>query len=593
MFKHILLASALLLPPLAHANTEPPAWGLIIKLKDSAPSTPTRTQAQAHPQAHTQAQVQARLQTALQRTSLPQTAHRALIGQAIQHVGTDRLLTPAQAQALATQLLASGEVEWVAPNRRMKRLSAVTPTDAYYSSHQWWAFEASGANTDPLTARRRGVPNLTLGWDVSTGSSGTIVAVLDTGVIAHEDLNTARYVAGRNFHHGITSTGGMGPLDQAASDYSDPGDGLTQAEKDANPVGYANCNVENSSWHGTAVTGIIAATANGANTGIAGTNWATRILPVRIAGKCGAWDSDIIDAMNWVADADGSNGNAKRADVINLSFGGDASCASNPAYAAAIALLRSRGVVLVAAAGNDHGAVSTPANCAGTVAGVISVAALNRDGFKANYSNFGAEITLSTVGGDTTSDGAWGPYLGDGGITTLGNSGAITVDTNPAHPQYYNYAGTSMATPIVSATVALMLAAQPALTVDTVISTLRDSVRPHVTSALMQTCSAGNPGRCICTTATCGAGILDVERALLMATGQSVSTLSAQNIDSTDVQAAVHASSMDSVTATSTSGSGSNRSDSGGGGGGGLEGGSLLALGLSAAAMARAMQQPR
>ena len=588
MFKRILLCGALALMSSVAVAGDGPAWGLIVKLKPEAQTAASTTPPSGRAQAQAidpSARGQARLQAAMQRVGLGDMAHRALHGGALHHVGTGQLVSHEQAQTLARQLMVSGAVEWAVPNERQHLQAAVTPNDALFNppySAQWWAMEASGGSADPIELRRRGVPNLTLAWGTTPGSSTPIVAVLDTGLISHEDIDPARLVAGQNFHHSVNSNGSLGALDQAANNTTDPGDYLTQTEKDAAPAAYANCPVAHSSWHGTAVTGVIAATANN-NLGLAGGNWGVRIMPVRIAGKCGAWESDIVEAMNWVAGV--GNGNVKRADVVNLSFGGSGNC--DAAYQTAINTLRANGVVVVVAAGNDHGAVARPANCSG----VISVAALNRDGFKANYSNFGTAITLATVGGDPTSDGTWGPYLGDSGILTLGNQGTTTVDTDLAGYHYYYYAGTSLAAPVVSATVALMRGAQPGLDVQAITTALTASVRPHVTSSLIAECSSGNPGRCICTTNTCGAGILDADRALQYVNSQTLATLTPQNIDSGDVSLAKASSTQDSVSAATATGPAENH---GGGGGGGAFGSlALLALAGATAATARTLRAQR
>ena len=358
MFKRILLCSALSLVGAPSFASDAPAWGVIVKLKAESANGRSASASQAG-----QAQAlsapstdgHARMQAARQRAGLGYLTHRTLPDGTLHHVGTEQVVSHDQAQLLARQLLASGAVEWAVPNERQHLLSFVTPNDGMFSS-EWWAWGATGSSS-PIDLTSHGLPNLALAWGTTTGSASTTVAVLDTGIISHEDIDASRLLAGKNFHHSVAANGSIGPLDGNANDPTDPGDYLTQAEKDAAPVAYADCPVANSSWHGTAVTGVIAATANTTATGIAGANWSTRILPVRIAGKCGAWESDIISAMNWVA-GDASNGNVRRADVINLSFGGTGSCASDPAYQTAITLLRNRGVALVVAAGNEHGAVA-------------------------------------------------------------------------------------------------------------------------------------------------------------------------------------------------------------------------------------------
>jgi serine protease len=156
--------------------------------------------------------------------------------------------------------------------------------------------------------------------------------------------------------------------------------------------------------------------------------------------------------------------------------------------------------MVVAAAGNAQGAVTRPGNCRG----VVAVAALNRDGFKAHYSSFGRAVTLATVGGDD-GDGPSGTLLGDGGLLTLFNAGRAGAGDNI----YARSFGTSFATPIVAGTAALMLSVNPNLTVDRLIHGLTVTARPHVHSPWLAACSADNSASCLCTTDSCGAGMLD------------------------------------------------------------------------------------
>jgi serine protease len=189
-----------------------------------------------------------------------------------------------------------------------------------------------------------------------------------------------------------------------------------------------------------------------------------------------------------------------RARVINISFGSDQACSQT--YRDAIDAARDRGVLVVAAAGNESASSpSRPANCPG----VIGVAALHQQGFKAGYSNFGSAVDLATVGGDDAS-GA----LGDSGILAPGNDGFTT----PNASAYFFYYGTSFSTPLVAGAASLMLSVNPDLTADQIEYGLRTSARPHFTSSALPVCSAANPGQCTCTTSTCGAGILDVPGAL-------------------------------------------------------------------------------
>jgi serine protease len=320
------------------------------------------------------------------------------------------------------------------------------------------------------------------------------------------------------------------------NDPSDPGDWVSPEDL-ASPV-FEGCISEASSWHGTIIAGqIAAATDNGL--GVASVNWNGQVLPVRVAGKCGAAVTDIIDGIRWAAGlqvADGQGGfvpvNPNPARIINISFGGSAPCDA-PYQDAINEVFTERGAIVVAAAGNEHGAPTRPASCEH----VIGVAALNRDGFKSSYSNFGPTLKIATVGGDPGSLGAWGSIVGDSGLLTIINRGV----TEPEAPDFEYLSGTSFAAPLVSGIASLMLSVNPGLAAADMVRGLQESARPHVTSPSIAACSDSNPGRCACTTTTCGAGIADAERAVMFAQGLPLPPLPVVVIANQDVREAAAA----------------------------------------------------
>ena len=196
------------------------------------------------------------------------------------------------------------------------------------------------------------------------------MADLDTGLrFDHPDLQGGNFLpgydmvspddsaAGSNFS---TANDGNG----RDADASDPGDGITQQDKTGNPL-FSNCTVGNSSWHGTQTAGLIgAATGNGV--GIASVGRNVRVMPVRVLGKCGGYDSDILAGMLWAAGlhVSGVPDNTTPAKVLNMSLGGTQACST--AYADVIGQVNAQGAVVVVAAGNSGGnAVGSPANCPG------------------------------------------------------------------------------------------------------------------------------------------------------------------------------------------------------------------------------------
>jgi len=375
----------------------------------------------------------------------------------------DHSLTLAQARQLAAELKANDDnIEYAEPDRIMTAMA--TPTDPYYTN-QWDLYETAGGINAPAA------------WDKSTGA-GIIVAVIDTGYRPHADL-TGQILQGYDF---ITNSTIANDGNGRDTDASDPGDWTTAGQCSAG----VPAATENSSWHGTHVAGTIAARANN-GIGVAGIAYNARIVPARVLGRCGGYTSDIADAIIWSSGGavSGVPANANPARVLNLSLGGSGSCDTTTQNA--INSARSRGAVVVVAAGNSNvdASTSSPANCAG----VISVAAVGRTGGKASYSNYGSSVTVAAPGGDSGA-----------GILSTWNSGTTT----PGSDSYAYMIGTSMATPHVSGVVALMLAANPSLTPDDVAAKLKSTAR-----AFPAACSG------------CGAGIVNAAAAVTAATSTS------------------------------------------------------------------------
>jgi serine protease len=429
--------------------------------------------------------------------------------------------------ALARRLSLDGNVEYAVPDER--RHIAVAPNDPLYASGpvgtgpaagQWYLRAPAGevkASIDAETA-----------WSATTGSPGIVVAVLDTGVrFEHPDLRSV--ASGGNLLAGYDMVSDPRIANDGSGrdpDASDPGDWVTEADLSQAGGTLEGCqdSPSNSSWHGTKTAGLIAAlTDNGI--GMASVSRTARILPVRVLGTCGGYDSDIIAGMRWAAGfpIPGVPTNATPARVINMSLGGPSPC--NAAYQAAIDQIIGAGTLIVASAGNAAGhAVWMPASCRG----VIAVAALRHVGTKVGFSNVGREIAISAPGGNCVNVAAGTPCLYP--ILTTSDRGTTKPDA-PIYTDSYNASlGTSFAAPLVSGTIALMLSAQPSLTPADVGLVLQATARPFPTTGAAESglgqCTAprydtrGNPIdqlECYCTTTTCGAGMLDTGTAVLAA----------------------------------------------------------------------------
>ena len=169
-------------------------------------------------------------------------------------------------------------------------------------------------------------------------------------------------------------------------------------EGDWNPVigdCYPGSPASYSSWHGTHVGGTIAAVSDN-GIGVAGVAFGASIQPVRVLGRCGGWLSDIADGIVWASGGTvtGVPANPTPARVINMSLGGYGTCGAT--YQAAIDAAVANGAVVVVAAGNSgiDVASSRPANCDS----VITVAASDRGGSLAWYSNYGSLVEVTAPG---------------------------------------------------------------------------------------------------------------------------------------------------------------------------------------------------
>jgi serine protease len=501
---------------LTDADIAQPVRGLIVRLKNPVPNArlagiglTDRERAQAATEADAES---ARWRAVTRHAGLATSATRGLpalrpVGRDQQLLRFDRALAPAEAHALIERLKSHADVDWIEVNTRERLLQV--PGDPYFADgSQWWLLPNGGTDANAMEDRRRGVAGFQTAWmqPGGSGNPGFAVAVLDTGITAHPDL-LGRVLPGYDFVEDI-KFGNDG--DGRDDDPSDPGDWVSIT--DLGDPHFSGCALANSSWHGTVISGMVAAQTNNGD-GVAAVNWQGRVLPVRVAGKCGADKADIIDGMRWAAglDVPGVPRNVNPVRIVNISFGGSAACSAD--YQAAVDELRAIGVVVVAAAGNEHGWPTRPASCTG----VVGVVGLNRDGFKSHSSNFGSILQdsgIAVAAGDDGNDASarWNA-LADDGIRSTWNDGT----QSPGWATYGNLWGTSFAAPQVAGVVSLMLSVNPGLSYGQVIEGLRKSARPHASVPAFGLCSWDNPGRCACTTDTCGGGILDAEQALLYA----------------------------------------------------------------------------
>ena len=420
-------------------------------------------------------------------------------------------VTQADAEAVAARLRRDPAVAEVEIDDYLFPL--FEPNDGFYTNttvERMWHLKAP-------TALHAGGVNLPAAWDITRGA-GVVVAVIDTGIFNQEDLEP-NILRGYDFTSADSATNGGGFLvandgDGRDADPSDPGDWIS-AEDKAQPI-FATCRVGNSSWHGTHVSGTVAAVGDN-GIGAVGVAFASKVLAVRALGKCFGYGADITDAIWWAAggiqpatsQALGLPPNPNPAKVINLSLGSsNGSCSTSRQNA--INAARSAGAVVVVATGNDgQVGISSPANCQG----VIAVTAHTVEGDNASYANVGPGTAISAPGGGSCTVAALNclPQGSEGAAGTLYRFVFSTTGDGAQGPGtgrnlFVGKAGTSMAAPHVSGVAALLFARMPTLKPDTVKTLLTASARPFPVGTYCAGAGAAD-GRC-------GTGMLDAKRAL-------------------------------------------------------------------------------
>ncbi len=388
------------------------------------------------------------------------------------------------------RLRADPAVEYAVVDQR--RYAHAIPNDPLYTGQ--WYLQNDGATPSAVDAMTA--------WDTTKGSDGIVIADLDTGVrFDHPDLLRAgaggRLLPGYDFITDIATANDGNGRD---ADASDPGD---------------NCKGSGSSWHGTRVAGILGAITNNA-TGVAGLTWNSWLLPVRVLGKCGGFDSDIIEGMLWAAGIHvaGIPDNPYPAQIENMSLGGAGACPQS--YRDVISQLTAIGVLVVASAGKEGGPVDTPANCSG----VAGVAGLRHIGTKVGYSSLGPEIALSAPAGNCVNTTGACLYS----IDTTTNLGTITPSSNSYTDQINDNIGTSFSAPIVAGIAVLMKAVNGNLNSVQLIARLKEGATafPVSSDGTIPTCqvpTSTSPlqDECNCTTQTCGAGMANAANAVTAA----------------------------------------------------------------------------
>src|SRR3569833_4079887 len=286
--------------------------------------------------------------------------------------------------ATVERLKADPDVEYAVPDQR--RYIHAVPNDSLYAGGGQWYLQADAATPAAVNAQAA--------WDMTTGDPNKDIADLDTGVrFDHPDLkavaNSGRLLPGYDFI-GNTTVANAG--DGRDTDASDPGDWVNSTDTGSSQ--FKCCDVQISSWHGPRTDGILGALTNNAH-GVAGIIWLVKFLSVRVLGKCGGFDSDILAGMLWAAGVpvSGVPANTNPARIINMSLGSPSPCPSS--YSDVINQLTAMGVLVVVSAGNEGGTVDSPANCPG----VAAIAGIRHAGTKVGFSSLGFVVFLCVLVG--------------------------------------------------------------------------------------------------------------------------------------------------------------------------------------------------
>jgi Subtilase family len=279
--------------------------------------------------------------TAATASGIERSDHAALV-RTINPLGVRALdVRAGQVKATLAALRKNPDVSFVEANARVAPAQTV-PNDPYYKTGSG---ALSGGQWEPAKIQAPAA------WDLTTGASSAVIAIVDSGVALHPDL-VGRLMTGYNVLDGSTNT-------------------------------------NDTYGHGTEVAGVAAADTNNGQ-GLAGTCWNCRLLPVKVyAGSAGALTSDLATGITWAAD--------HGAQVINVSL---ATTTASATLDAAVSYATSRGALVVAASGNGGcDCVTYPA----ASPGALAVAASDQTDALYTYSDYGSWVGIDAPSGEVTT----------------------------------------------------------------------------------------------------------------------------------------------------------------------------------------------
>jgi subtilisin family serine protease len=332
----------------------------------------------------------------------------------------------------------SGVVEYAEPNFKIS-LDPAESGNSYYESDnpnenqpndpmfsEQWALN----NVGQKSGKEKADLNALKAWAKTKGSSKVVVAVLDSGVdYTHQDLVTNIWHRPDNIESYQDDE--IGRVNDTIGFNADNNTGDPMDEN----------------GHGTHCAGIIGAEGDNEE-GITGINWKVEIMPLKFMGRGGFGSTkNAIEAINYVIDRKKAGVNVR---IISASWG---STMYSKALEDAIRAAGEEGILFVAAAGNSSENTDRSPHYPSSykLPNVISVAALDRNDALASFSNYGANsVHIAAPGKEILSTWLKGTYR--------------------------EASGTSMATPYIAGTAALILSLEPNISVEKLRERLLNSV---------------------------------------------------------------------------------------------------------------------
>ena len=326
--------------------------------------------------------------------------------------------------SLIAQLESSGLFEYVAIPQAVS-INTDAANDLYYDYQ--WSLESSNNAYGGINSSENGDLDMQSAWDITTGDTSTVVAILDTGNrLDHPDMEGRVWV-----NNGEIDENG---IDDDGNGYIDDRYGWSFSDNSGDVI--------DNNGHGTHVAGIVGANPNNGQN-IVGMDWNCKIMAVKVLGDDGTGNTSMWhDGMIYAVD----NG----ADVINMSLGGEISHQGTKDYVQeAVTYAYEQGAMVVVSSGNDGSGSSDyyPAACDD----LLAVGSTGGTGSRSSFSNYGGHLDVVAPG-----EIIWSLKYDD-------------------YSKVLGMSGTSQAAPHVAGLASLMKSKYPTATVDEIYNAIKNT----------------------------------------------------------------------------------------------------------------------